>query len=210
MKRPEPYVREEALEGQCTELLGRLTFDAEVLDGVREALNQSHDDERQAHDEAIKRLQAESGRLQNRLDAMYVDKLDGRIDAASFDRMAAAWRSEQAECLRLIEQLQTANQSYMAEGIRLLELAQNARHLFEKQEASEKRRLLDFLVTNCFWRDNRRTAEFRQPFDLLADAARAAATASAADESDSAKSEIWLGGRDSNPDYTVQSRVSYH
>ena len=29
-------------------------------------------------------------------------------------------------------------------------------------------------------------------------------------ESESVKTEIWLGRRDSNPDYTVQSRVSYH
>ena len=98
----------------------------------------------------------------------------------------------------------------MAEGIRLLELARNARHLFEKQETREKRCSFDFLVSNCSWRDNRLTGKFRQPFDLLADTAMAAATVGAADESDSAKSEIWLGGRDSNPDYTVQSRVSYH
>ncbi len=181
-----------------------------MLDWVRGALSQSHDDERQAHDEAIKRLQAESGRLQNRLDAMYVDKLDGRIDAASFDRMAAAWRSEQAQCLRLIEQHQTANQSYMAEGIRLLELARNARHLFEKQEAREKRRLLDFLVSNCSWKDGHLRAEFRQPFDSLANTAMAAASEAAVSGSDQAKREIWLGGRDSNPDCTVQSRVSYH
>ena len=68
-----------------------------------------------------------------RLDAMYVDKLDGRIDTASFDRMAATWRAEQAECLRSIDQHQAANQSYMAEGVQLLELARNARRLFEKR-----------------------------------------------------------------------------
>ena len=155
---PEPDVREEVLEREFTELLDRLAFDAEVLDWVREALSRSHEDERQAHDEAIERLQTDYARLQNRLDAMYVDKLDGRIDAASFDRMAAAFRAEQAECLRSIEQHQGANQSYMAEGVRLLELARNASRLFEKQEAREKRRLLDFLVSNCSWRDSRLTA----------------------------------------------------
>ena len=51
---------------------------------------------------------------------------------------------------------------------------------------------------------------FRQPFDLLADTATAATQALAADGWDRAKREIWLGGRDSNPDSTVQSRVSYH
>ena len=209
-KCPELYVREEVLEQKFSELLDRLTFDAEVLDWVRAALTQSHDDERQARDEAIERLQADYARLQNRLDAMYVDKLDGHIDSASFERLATDWREEQANCLRLIEQHQAANQSYMAEGIRLLELARNARRFFEKQEAREKRRLLDFVVSNCSWRDGQLKTEFRQPFDLLADTTMAAANASAADGSDRAKREIWLGGRDSNPDSTVQSRVSYH
>ena len=197
-KCPEPYVREEVLEQRFSELLGRLSFDAEVLDWVREALTESHEDERRAHDEAIERLQAEYARLQHRLDAMYVDKLDGRIDTASFDRMAAAWRSEQADCRRLNEQHEAANQSYMAEGVRLLELARNARRLFEKQEAREKRRLLDFLVSNCSWKDGQLTTEFRQPFDALADTVMAAASASAAGRSESAKNEIWHVRQDSN------------
>ena len=82
------YVREEALEQQFTELLGRLRFDDEVLAWVREALHASHADKRREHEEAIERLQAEHKRLQDRIDAMYVDKLDGAIDAAFFDRMS--------------------------------------------------------------------------------------------------------------------------
>ena len=191
-KCPEPYVREEVLEQQFSELLGRLTFDAEVLDWVREALIQSHEDEQRAHGDAIERLQAEYARLQKRLDTMYVDKLDGRIDDARYERMAANWQTEQDQCLRCIEQHQTANRSYLDEGVKLLELAGNARNLFEKQEAREKRRLLDFLVSNCSWRDGQLTAEFRQPFALLADTALAAASAKAAKRSEPAKSEIWL------------------
>ena len=58
------YVREEALEAQFTELLGRLQFDDEVLEWVRDALHASHADERREHEEAIKRHQAEYKRLQ--------------------------------------------------------------------------------------------------------------------------------------------------
>ncbi len=86
----------------------------------------------------------------------------------------------------------------MAEGVRLLELARNARRLFEKQEAREKRRLLDFLVSNCSWKDGQLTTEFRQPFDALADTVMAAANASAAGRSESAKNEIWHARQDSN------------
>ena len=73
------YVREEALEAQFTELLGRLRFDDEVLEWVRDALHASHADERREHEEAIKRHQAEYKRLDDRIHAMYVDKLDGLV-----------------------------------------------------------------------------------------------------------------------------------
>jgi site-specific DNA recombinase len=130
----EPYVREEALERQFAELLGGMSFDDEVLDWIRAALRESHADEKREHEAAIARLKAEYDRLQNRIHAMYVDKLDGRVDTAFFGRTSAEWRAEQDHCLREIEPHQSADQSCLAEGARLLELARNARRLFENQE----------------------------------------------------------------------------
>jgi hypothetical protein len=139
--------------GQFTELLGRLTFDDEVLKWVRDALHASHADERRDHAEAIRRHQAEYKRLQERIDAMYVDKLDGVVDTAFFEKMSTQWRDEQNRCLREIERHQNADQSYMDEGVQLLELARNAHKLFERQEPREKRRLLNFVLSNCTWED---------------------------------------------------------
>ena len=62
-----------------------------------------------------------------------------------------------------------AEQSYMDEGVQILELAQNAQRLFEQQEPRQKRRLLNFLLSNCSWEDGEVVATFRQPFDLLAE-----------------------------------------
>src|SRR3984893_10882451 len=72
-------------------LLGRLQFDDEVLAWVRDALHASHADERRDHEEAIRRLQGEHRRLGDRINDMYVDKLDGRVDGAFFDKMSAEW-----------------------------------------------------------------------------------------------------------------------
>src|SRR5947209_8119650 len=47
------HVREEVLQQQFTELLGRLRFDDEVLGWVREALHASHADQRREHQEAV-------------------------------------------------------------------------------------------------------------------------------------------------------------
>jgi site-specific DNA recombinase len=187
------YVREEALETQFTELLGRLNFDDEVLEWVRDALHASHADERREHEEAIKRHQAEFKRLNDRIHAMYVDKLDGLVDTAFFERMSNQWREEQNFCLGEIERHQEADKSYMDEGVQLLELARNAQRLFAKQEPREKRRLLNFLLSNCTWEDGEVVATFHQPFDLLAETAVTAAGAAAGEGARTAKSEIWLG-----------------
>jgi site-specific DNA recombinase len=83
-KCPEPYTREEDFEERFAELLKGLSLDGEILDWVTEALRQSHGDEKKYHDEATTRLQAEYKRLQARIEVMYVEKLDGKIDAAFY------------------------------------------------------------------------------------------------------------------------------
>jgi site-specific DNA recombinase len=202
------YVREESLEKQFTELLGRLNFDDEVLEWVRDALHASHADERRDHEEAIKRHQAEYTRLQARIDAMYVDKLDGVVDTVFFEKMSNQWSEEQNRCQREIDWHQSAHKSYMGEGIQILELAQNAQKLFERQQPRQKRRLLNFVLSNCTWEDGEVVATFRQPFDLLAETTANAMRSAADNRVNSAKSEIWLPLMDSNHDPRIQSATS--
>jgi site-specific DNA recombinase len=194
------YVREETLEAQFTQLLGRLRFDDEVLAWVREALQASHADQRREHQEAIEGLRAEHARLGERINAMYIDKLDGKIGGDFFDRFAGEWRGEQQRLQREIDRHETAEQSYMDEGIQILELARNAQMLFERQEPREKRRLLNFLLSNCSWENGQVRATLRQPFDLLADTTAIVARQEAGDGANSAKRENWLGDQDSNLD----------
>lgn len=197
-KCPEPYTREEVLEERFAELLDQLRFDDEVLAWVSQALRVSHGDEKQHHDEAIERIQAEHDRLQKRIDAMYVDKLDGRIDTDFFDRKAAEWRDEQKKCLERIREHQEANQTYFDEGIRLLELAQKAGKLFRKQSAAEKRRLLGFVLSNCVWKEGRLTAAYRQPFDLLAKNVVELKSKMPASNAKTGTFDIWLPSPGSN------------
>jgi site-specific DNA recombinase len=185
------YVREEVLEAQFTELLGRLKFDDEVLEWVRDALHASHADERREHEEAIKRHQAEYKRLNDRIHAMYVDKLDGLVDTAFFEKMSNQWREEQNRCQREIERHQNADKSYLNEGVALLDLARNAQRLFAMQEPREKR--LNFVLSNCTWENGEVVATFREPFDMLAETNLSAGRAAANEKAKSAKAEIWLG-----------------
>lgn len=93
---------------------------------------------------------------------------DGRFANEFFEQKSAEWRQEQAAIRQNLEQHEQANQSYLQEGVAIIELANRAAELLEKQPASEKRRLLDFVLSNSTWGDGELIVEFRQPFDLIA------------------------------------------
>ncbi len=162
-KCPEPYVREEVLAEHFALALDHLHFDDEVMAWITQALRESYRDERQFHDEAIIRLQQETKKLQNRLEKLYEDKLDGAVDLAFFDRKSADWRQEQERVLARIAEHQNANRSYFEDGVMLLELARTAGKLFREQKPKEQRRLLDFVLSNSSWKGGDREVDLDGP-----------------------------------------------
>jgi hypothetical protein len=165
---PEPYTREEVLEQKFTEMLNSLTFSDEVLAWATDVMHDGHADERKPHEDAIARLQREHQRVQDRIEAMYVDKLDGRIDGEFYDRKAAEFRAEQARIMSDIETHRVAMEGYVDHGARLRDLAARAAELFEAQPATEKRKLLDYVVSGCRWKGGALEPVFREPFGMVA------------------------------------------
>ena len=150
-------------------------------------------DERREHEEAIKRHQAEHNRLNDRIHAMYVDKLCGVVDTAFYEIKSNQWRDEQNRYQSEIERHRNADKSYSDEGVALLDLARNAQRLYAMQEPREERLLLNFLLSNCTWEGGEVVSNFRQPFDILSETETDAACIKAGGNAKSATSEIWLG-----------------
>jgi site-specific DNA recombinase len=192
-KCPERYVRQEVIVEKFAAVLDRLAFDDEVQAWVTKALRESHADEQKEHDAAIVRLQAELDRLQQRLQAMYVDKLDGRIDHSFYTQMSEQWRLEQDNLMVELVRHREADRSYIDVGVRLIELAKRAGRLFRKQQPNEQRRLLNFVLSNSTWQNGELHPTFRQPFDLIAQAT--AETPQDEDGKSRLPSEhpVWLG-----------------
>jgi site-specific DNA recombinase len=194
-KCPEKYVREEEIAVQFGEALRAIQLDEEVFSWIITALKASHQDTKRYHYERVMALQKQYQKLQDRLDRMYIDKLDGGISQSQFDRMGEAFRKEQSDLLRQIEKHQQANQAYLDEGVRLLELAQKAVVLYEKQDMLEKRRLLDFVCSNSQWKDGILIPTYRKPFDLLASTNIAYTKTEAASPVENGFCPIWLRRR---------------
>lgn len=190
---PEPYVREETLSQKFSELLRQLDIGEHAFQLVAEGLKSSHVDQAKEHAEALKRLQTEYDRIQSRIQAMYVDKLDGKIETGMFEQLSTDWRKQQDKCLRQIQRHQAADQHYLEEGITVLEMSRNARHLFDQERPMEKRRLLNFVVSNSAWANGELKSTLREPFRFIAEMAKFTSGPEARNGKNFADHPDWLG-----------------
>jgi site-specific DNA recombinase len=197
-KCPEKWVREEEVDRQFREAIKAIRMDSDILEWVKQALKESQADTKKYHTSRITELQSQYQKLQHRLDSMYEDKLDGRINQEFYDRKSSDWKREQEEVLSKLSQHQSANRSYLDEGIALLELAQHAVMLYEKQDYHEKRRILNFVCSNSIWKDGSLTPSYRQPFGIIAESNRKCREEEPCFQVEKGVFDFWLPEPDSN------------
>ena len=193
-KCPEKYVREEELAAQFGEALGAIRLDEEVVKWVTKALKEGHRDEKKYHDDMISSLQRQYRKLQDRIDGMYLDKLDGVVTQDFYDKKSKEWREEQADIIRKIESHQGANESYLEEGVRILELSQRVVTLYDRQEMREKRRIVEIVFSNSIWKGGELHPNYRKPFDILAVTNSDYRHKKAVSKTENSNFDIWLPG----------------
>jgi site-specific DNA recombinase len=114
----EPYVREEVLEACFADYSKVWCLTIKVMDWIVEALHQSHADEKRFREDAITRLPEEQSKIQNRVDRLYDDRLDGFIEADFFEQVPRVAPNTEATC-RSNCRIPRAAHDYVQDGIRL-------------------------------------------------------------------------------------------
>jgi hypothetical protein len=145
-KCPERYTREEILENQFAGRLHDLVIPPEVINWLQHDLVAEDLREQQAREQATRRHEAELDRLGGRLDILYEDRLDGRIDPGTYDKKAQEIRAEQWRVQARITECRSATLPPAAHALDLMSLTSRAAELFQKQTVSEKRRLLRIVL----------------------------------------------------------------
>ena len=141
----------------------------------------------------------ELDRLQTRLDVLYDDRLDGRIDASTYDKKAEETRLNQQGLRTKINQCQSAGLAPATEAVDVLSLTSKSAELFERQSASEQRRLLRCVVQDAIWQNAELRVCFREPFAQLQLSNSTTITKDGHFLANEANSDIWRRDRDSNP-----------
>ena len=197
-KCPEPYTREERLEQQFAQALGELVIPTPVLEWLQQELVKSDQEEQAVREQALRQQARELKRLQDRLDLLYEDRLDGRISAVEYDQKADATREQQQHLRRKLRSTHETALVPAEQAVDLITLASKAADLFLEQAASGQRKLLHLVVQEAFWKAGELRMSFRDPFEQL----RLSNRATGCDPNDLGGNGrnfgIWRRGGDSN------------
>jgi site-specific DNA recombinase len=192
------YVKEEILDMGFAELIDSIKIDEKLHELLVNALRDSSNMEIEEQDKIVNKLNEDHIKLQNRINALYIDKLDGIITEEQFNRLNTEWKDEQNDILKKINSYDKADFSYKQLGANLIELSQSLSRYYLKANFEEKRQILRILLSNTFWKDGKLIFTLRKPFDMLVDTTDLESKKRVVNFTINNSCPIWRERRDSN------------
>ena len=166
-KCPDPYTREETLRNKFTATLRSLVIPPQVLAWLSEYVAGTDMNENAAREKALNRIDEQRRRIEQKLTTMYEDKLEERISSDFFDRKAGELRAQEAELLRRLNEIRTAEPAPIEDAINLIDLTSRAAELFDLQPVREQQRFLRLVLKSATWQSGELQTEFEEPFESL-------------------------------------------
>jgi len=124
--------------------------------------------------QTLRRHQVELERLQRRQEVMYDDRLDGRVDAATYDQRILQIRVQREQIQQRVQVTHSLMPPLAAQALDLRALTSRIAESFSEQPAAEQRKLLRVLVQQASWKNGELQMSLREPFAALRVAKRAA------------------------------------
>jgi site-specific DNA recombinase len=163
-----PYMREQDVSERLGELLKGIYVPETIAQSIVGSLQADSARAESDRQQRISGIQQRLAALRSRMDQVYEDKLDGKIDEAFWTRKMNESREQErtleSELSRLSSQL-TAESVLTVQ--RLFELAQTAHSLYLTRNAAERGQLLKSVLLNCSTDGVTLCPTYRTPFDLI-------------------------------------------
>ncbi len=168
------WVTQDEVEKQIVGEFEKLEIkNTRIVEWIRKALKEGHKDQIAYYTSVIAELNQKQELLRNRLDKLYIDKLDGKVTEEAYNRLSKQWNDELDKLTQTAEKHNHASSKYYQLGINIYELSQRARQIYEKAKSEEdKRALINLVFSKLTLNEGKLNIEYSKTFELLAEAVR--------------------------------------
>ena len=163
-----PYTREEALSVRLGELLKGIYVPEGIARRILGTLEASQEGAETQRQEQFMALQQRLAALRTRMDQIYEDQLDGKIDQELWTRKQTQYREQERTLETSLTNLSVPlTRDNVLTVQRIFELANKAYSLYLTRDTAERGQLLKSVLLNCTTDGVTLWPAYRKPFDLI-------------------------------------------
>lgn len=162
------YIREEQIEEQLVEAIKKIQVNQEQKEWIIESLKKSNEMKNDFAEDRIEALQLQCKKLRERINKIYIDKLDGIITEDFWLEKHNDWNNQLFKLQDIIKSFEVANKNYIEAALSILDVAETASEVYLSETPAVKTRLLNSLLSNFLLKDGNVSYTYKKPFDILA------------------------------------------
>lgn len=162
---------QEEVEIQLINEFDKLTIKNKRIAGwIRNALKESHKDKIYNYSASVNELTNKEKQLNQRIERIYEDKLDGKISETFYNTHFQKYTAELKEVEKSIQKHNTANIKYYELGSNLYDLSQRAKEIYLKANQDQRRQLIMLVFEKLTLDEEVLGYSFAKPFKILSEA----------------------------------------
>lgn len=160
-------IREEIIMPQLDEAVKAVSLAQKHIEYIKKGLRESLRDRQEFSEELRANLQAEEGRIRHRIDKLTDEYYEDKITTEFYNEKRIKWTHDLDEILIKLEALHNTEKKFYEEGTRIIETLKNAYDLYIRQDRSEQRKLLNYLLSNVTLEGEKVSYDYNLPFSYF-------------------------------------------
>ena len=162
------YLSESNFTSQFESVLKKIVVPDDVIKRVLELINNDKAKQISEKKERMSMLKSEISRFENRMDRLYEDHLDGKIDDNLYERKTAEYQASIANLKTQLSTFELSESDRYETVSNLLDVAKNAHKIFVGQDYLGKRKILKKVLSNSELSGKSLLLKLKKPYDMMA------------------------------------------
>jgi DNA invertase Pin-like site-specific DNA recombinase len=160
-------VREEVIMPQLDNAVRAVSLVQKHIDYIKKGLRESLKDKQEFTEELRTNLQAEEDKIRRRIDKITDEYYEDKVSADFYNEKRIKWTHDLEEIMIKLEALHNTEKKLYEEGVRIIETLKNAYWLYQRQNNSEKREMLNYLLSNVTLDGEKVSYNYNLPFSYF-------------------------------------------
>lgn len=163
------YLKEEAIEKQIIEALNKIVISPEQKDWITSILADSFKSEQDYTKERLHSLNTQKSKLKERLEQIYLDKLDGKITEEFWNNKHIEWTADLKNIQINITAYENTSINFIEASDKFLKICSEISELYKYADNSQKQDLINYVLQNFFIEGENLHYEYKKPFNMFAE-----------------------------------------